>query len=242
MSSSTLKKPILWCLPYAGGNSSIFHRWPTFLDDIVEVRPVVLPGRESRFSEPAKDSLQTLADEILLEISQFADRNWALFGHSMGGALAWEIAIRIENLNIRENLLLLAISGRASPDLKRICPPIHQEDDLTFIQSLGKLGGTPSEILAERELMDLLLPTIRADFKAIETWIPSEGILSKTPILACGGILDKESEPSRIMGWKERSAAGFSLAKFEGDHFFIQSHQAQLLNTLREALRKSLND
>jgi len=242
MTYSRPNLPILWCLPFAGGNSSIFQCWPDILKNIVEVRPIILPGRESRFSEPAKESLQILADEIFLEITQFKDRKWAFFGHSMGGALAWELAIRIERQQLHNNLALLAVSGRASPELVRLSPPIYDQDDSTFIKSLGELGGTPQEVLAERELMDILMPTLRADFKAIETWVPTEGILSKTPILACGGKLDLESESSRIQGWENKTLSWFKLAEFDSNHFFIQSHRDQLLKTLKETLLIALSE
>jgi medium-chain acyl-[acyl-carrier-protein] hydrolase len=160
----------------------------------------------------------------------------------MGGALAWEIAIRIEQQETRNHLALLAIGGRASPELARLAPPIYNQDDSTFIQSLGELGGTPQEVLAERDLMDLLLPTIRADFKAIETWVPTEGTLSKTPILVCGGKFDKESELLRIEGWKNKTLSWCKVAEFDGNHFFIQTHRDQLMRTLKETLLIALRE
>jgi medium-chain acyl-[acyl-carrier-protein] hydrolase len=242
MLNSKASLPILWCLPFAGGNSSIFQTWPSALAGIVEVRPIILPGRENRFSEAARDSLHILADEIYLQMTLFKNRKWALFGHSMGGALAWEIAVRIEQQATPNNLALLAIGGRASPELARLAPPIYNQDDSTFIQSLGELGGTPQEVLAERDLMDLLLPTIRADFKAIETWVPTEATLSKTPILVCGGKFDKESELLRIEGWKNKTLSWCKVAEFDGNHFFIQTHRDQLMRTLKESLLIALRE
>lgn len=232
--------PILWCLPFAGGNSSTYQTWSSALAGIVEVRPIILPGRESRFSEVARDSLHVLADEIYLQMTQFKDRKWALFGYSMGGALAWEIAIRIEQQDPCNSLALLAIGGRASPELARLAPPIFNQDDSTFIQSLGELGGTPQEVLAEPDLMNLLLPTLRADFKAIETWVPTDGTLSKTPILVCGGKFDKESELSRINDWKNKTLTWCKVVEFDGNHFFIQTHRDQLIKILKETILVAL--
>lgn len=237
------QRPLLFCLPFAGGGSGVFRQWPAALDDLVQVCPLLLPGREARMGEPAVGQMEALVPTLASALAALLRppgalhaRRWSIYGHSMGAAIAWELALRLE----REPGLAppdwLIVSGRGTPGLARQRAPLHQLDDAAFRLALGQMGGTPPEVLAEDELMALLLPMLRADFRLIETWQPSAGALARTRILAVGADDDIESVRARLEGWHGRSARGARIVELRGDHFSIVRQPAALLALIRDAL------
>lgn len=232
------KKLILFCLPYAGGGSGIFHGWKEYLRDVVTVKPLLLPGRERRINEVAPENMQDLASSIFKELLPDFQQPWALFGHSMGASLAWEIAAIADKNHQIQKPKLLIVSGRASPDLKPLKKPVHLLPDSEFIEKLRELGGTPQEILNSKEMMALLLPMLRGDFKRSETWEPSKHILESSPILSFGGIDDSESNLSRISNWALYTKSWHKNYIFPGGHFYINNQRAPLLEKLKESLQE----
>lgn len=232
------KKSILLCLPYAGGGSAIFHGWKEYLNDVAIVKPLLLPGRERRINEIPADSMRDLALNTFQENSLDLDRPWAIFGHSMGASLAWEMAVIADQNNRIQKPKLLIVSGRASPDLIPLKKPIHLLPDSEFIEKLRDLGGTPQEVLDNEEMMNFLLPMLRGDFKRSETWEPSDHTLQSTPILSLGGLDDNESTLSRISNWSLRTKSWHKNCIFPGGHFYINHQRPLLLDKLKETLRE----
>ena len=235
------QRPLLWCLPYAGGGASIFRAWERALAPWVEVRPVFLPGREARFGEPAVEDLASLADTLCQLTRPWAHLPQAWFGHSMGAALAYETVLRVQREPGRQPPRLLAVGGRAAPGLGRLKPPLHALPDAEFMAQLSRLGGTPQAVLDDAELMELLLPLLRADFKAIETWQASRGPLLHTDVLVLGGEDDPETTPERMAAWQQVcDPARLALQRLPGGHFFIHGSQDQVLAALGRQLQQSL--
>lgn len=231
------KKLNLFCLPYAGGGSAIFHDWKEYLKDVATVKPLLLPGRERRINEIPPDNTQDLALNIFQEMSLGLEEPWAIFGHSMGASLAWEIAVIADKHNHIQNPKLLITSGRASPDLERLKKPIHSLPNGEFIEKLKELGGTPKAVLDNQEMMDLLLPILRGDFKRSETWEPTSHILQSTPILSFGGTKDDESTLNRITPWASYTKSWHKNCLIPGGHFYISEQRALLLAKLKESLQ-----
>lgn len=235
-------RPVLWCFPYAGGGINIFRGWDTKLDSWVEVCPVILPGRDMRFSEPCLETIEDLAGHFI-EATVRAGLNavpQAFLGHSMGAAIAYEAAAMAETRQRTDTpTSLLVVGGRASPCLQRTSAPLHALPDDALRRQLGELGGTPAKVLENDELMELMLPMIRSDFKAIETWASECPVLRHTFVVAIGAELDKESQPAQLQNWQRVSEAGTELHQIKAaGHFCIHSHRGPYLDLVVQAVAR----
>lgn len=235
-------RPVLWCFPYAGGGLNIFRGWDSVLAPWVEVRPVILPGRDMRFGEAFLESIDDLAHHFIeATVRAGVDHlPQAFLGHSMGAAIAYEAAALAETRNndsVQASLLI--VGGRAAPSLPRVDGPLHTLPDAAFRRKLGEMGGTPLAVLDNDELMELLLPLIRNDFKAIETWVSRCPVLQRTAVMAIGAALDKESHSMRLQNWQHVSLAGTTVHEIaEAGHFCIHTHRDHYLEQVSLAVAR----
>jgi medium-chain acyl-[acyl-carrier-protein] hydrolase len=223
----------LFCFPYAGGGAAIFKAWHKELNPKIEVCAVQLPGRENRLSEPAFNRLQPLIEAISQAILPNLNQPFAFFGHSMGGLICFELASylrRIYNLT-PVHLFISAASAPHIPDTK---PPIHNLPQIDFLEELRRFNGTPNEVLENQELMELISPTLRADFGVLETYIYSKSPPLSCAITAFGGITDPEVSQTELAAWQEHTTGEFSLQMLPGNHFFIHENRLQLLDLLSQ--------
>lgn len=221
----------LFCFPYAGGGAAIFREWYKELTSEIEVCAVQLPGRENRLSEPAFNRLQALIVEISQAILPHLNQPFAFFGHSMGALICFELARylrRIYNLN-PVNLFLSAASAPHIPDTKT---PIHNLPPSEFLAELSRFNGTPKAVLENQELIDLISPTLRADFAVLETYVYTKYAPLSSAITALGGLADPEVSQTEIAAWEEHTTGKFSLEMFPGNHFYIHDNRLDLLNLL----------
>ena len=158
----------LVCFPYAGGGAHIYADWRTGLPPQVEVHAVQLPGRGRRFAEPALERLDAAVSDIVDALATLNDKPFMFFGHSMGALLAFETARALRRLGSAGPLRLLMSAYRA-PQLERREPPIRDLPEAAFIAKLREFEGTPPEVFANKELLELMLPVVRADFTLVET-------------------------------------------------------------------------
>ena len=225
----------LFCFPYAGGGSGIYRGWSQPLRPRVEVVPALLPGREFRIREPALTSVEPLVESIAREIFPFLDRPFALFGHSMGAIIAFELARRLRwERSIEPDHLF--ISARRAPQLPERDPEIHNLPEPEFIKEVEKMQGTPKEVLEHAELMQLVLPMLRADFAVCRTYtyIPSAPL--KCPITVLGGILDDTAPREKLEPWSAQTSGEFRVHMIDGDHFFINGQQAAIFDIVDRSL------
>jgi surfactin synthase thioesterase subunit len=220
----------LFCLPFAGGGASRYRDWPKYLPDDVEVVPIQLPGRESRFCEPAIDSVEVLADQLVEGISGYLDRPFALFGHSMGAFIAFELARRLRRLGL-EPVHFFAAGCRA-PHLPNRSRNRHVLSDSQFLAALRELKGIPPDLLENAEFMDLLLPMIRSDFKLAETYRFRPQPPLCCPVSAFGGLADDEVSEGDLVAWSHHTSGPVDVHLLSGDHFFVNSSRAALLQHL----------
>ncbi len=225
----------LFCLPYAGGGAQVFRSWAADLPDSVEVVAVQLPGREQRIREPAIPELPRLVDEIATALESRLDRPFALYGHSMGALLAFELARECRR-RFSQTPRQLFVSGSRAPHLPDPDPPIHQLPEKEFLEQVVKLNGTPEEVLQSRELLQLLLPTLRADFSVCETYEFRDDAPLACPLTASAGLEDPKALPEQTEPWEEYTSATFHLRLFPGDHFFIDSSRKAFLGQFANEL------
>lgn len=218
----------LFCFPYAGGSAAIYRGWAERLPKEVEVCPVQLPGRDRRIHEPAFMEASALAAACIEALQPYFDKPFALFGHSMGALLSFEIARQLRRLGMAAPSHLF-VAGRAAPHLPDLQPPKHGLPDAELIEELRRLNGTPPDILENEELMRLMLPLLRADFAVCETASYAPEPPFEFPITAMGGIHDPDVSCERLEAWREQTNGQFMRRLFPGDHFFLHTAHLHLL-------------
>jgi len=224
----------LFCFSYAGGGASVYRTWANNLPLAVELCPVQLPGRENRLKEPAYTQLEPLVESLLQALQPYLDMPFAFFGHSMGGLISFELARRLRRSETRPAQLF--ISGRRAPQVPDREPPIHHLPKAEFIKELRRLQGTPEAVLQNAELMELVLPCLRADFSVCETYIHSASAPLECPISVFGGVDDSKITLEDLAAWREHTQGALVLRTFPGDHFFLHTARASLLQALHSDL------
>jgi len=228
----------LYCFSYAGGNAATYRPWAATLDDYIELTAVQLPGRAERFGEAPISSLPTLLLELARELKRDASVPFAFFGHSVGALIAFELA-RHCHMNRLPTPQHLFLSGTTAPQYRDASRGLHKMDDDGLISVLKDYNGTPPEILKHRELMELVLPTIRADFALSENYIYDPSPLLDIPLTVLAGKQDDYSSLTQVEAWKETTTNSCQVQWFDGDHFFIQSEQEAVIKLINSRLRDS---
>ncbi|WP_257325458.1 thioesterase II family protein [Pseudoalteromonas rhizosphaerae] len=224
----------IFCFPYAGGTSSIYYNWAKyFLPHNIEVVAINLPGRGARFADPFDVSIEDAVTKVLSEFDDLFNRPFYLYGHSNGGLYAYELASQLAKAGRLHNCKHLFIGAKAAPR-KRYCrEPLHLLSDSAFRQALRDLGGTPEALLADQQLLDLLSPMLRSDFRLGHEYMHTEPehCLSALPATLIYGTGDKDVGSKEVSGWQELLPAA-QLHAIEGEHFFIHHQQAELIDSL----------
>lgn len=224
----------LFCLPYAGGGASIYGGWGATLPAAISVCPVEIPGRGRRFRERAVPALPVLAERLAAELAPYLDRPFAFFGHSMGAIIAYELTRKLVERGLRAERLLA--SGRRAPQCPGRAEPLHPLPEAAFVERLRGLDGTPEAVLADPELMELMLPVLRADFTLCESYRHAGPAPLACPVSAFGGLADESVRRDELLAWAEVSGGPFRLRMFEGGHFFLNQAGAPLRAALCEEL------
>ena len=221
----------LFCFPYAGGNSLLFHNWNQHLPGSVEICTAQLPGRGARTREPAFTALQPLIEALGPAIYPLLQEPFAFFGHSMGAIIAFELALYLR----REYGLMplhLFVSGRRAPQVFRDMRLIHNLPNAAFIAELRRLDGTPLEALEHPELMEVMMPLLRADFALVDTYEYRPQPPLECGITAYGGLQDQDVTRDDLAAWHSQTRSAFRLQMQPGGHFFVQKEPEILLRSL----------
>jgi medium-chain acyl-[acyl-carrier-protein] hydrolase len=225
----------VFCLPYAGGSASIYRDWQQLVPDWMQVCPIELPGRGTLFAEAPAHSLAELVREVSAVLLAYEGHPFALFGHSMGALIAYEVARTLELAGSR-SLVYLFLSGARPPFLARNHEPIGHLPDSEFVEELRKLNGTPKEVLDHGELMELLLPMIKNDFRIIERHEFEYGKLIDTPTVTFTGVEDSEVSVSDVCQWSKLINSRLRVVELPGDHFFIHHQVKNILKEITNCL------
>lgn len=224
----------LVCLPHAGGAASYFLRFSQAFPSSVEVVAVQYPGRQDRRTERCIDNIAGLADEVFLALQPWADRPLALFGHSLGAVVGFEVARRFEAQPGATPIGLFA-SARRAPSLPST-DRIHLLSDDEIVAEIQRLDGTQSQLLMDEELLRMVLPAIRADYKAIETYAYQPGARIGCPITALVGDRDHKVAVDDARLWREQTRAEFDCQVFPGGHFYLAECQNQVVDAVLDRL------
>ena len=229
----------LFCAAHAGGSPAIFHTWPATLPPWIEVCALQLPGRATRFREAPFERMAPLVDALTSQLAPYLDRPFAFFGHSLGALVSFEVAQRLRRLAAGTPCHLFASACRA-PHVADRRRPLHRLPDAEFLAELRNLNGIPQKLLDEPELLQLVLPAVRADLTVYETYgCAADGPALPCPITAFGGIADWKVLREEIEPWAACTHGDFELHMVAGDHFFLDAARDQVLATIAQALTGS---
>jgi pyochelin biosynthetic protein PchC len=222
----------LVCFPHAGGAASMFRDWPQWLPDDVEVIGVCYPGRQDRVMEPCIDEMGALTTPIADVLQCYAGGRLALFGHSMGASVAYEVALRLQQRTGSPAAWLFA-SGQLPPH--RVQPKsVHLCGDDAIVAEVRRLGDpNAGTVLDDPDLRELVLPAIRADFRLIGTYLPRPVTPLDTPVTAYVGALDDEVPVEGLREWAAATATGrFDHRVYPGGHFYLLDDPESLVRDL----------
>lgn len=230
---------LLLCFPYAGGGALAYRPWVTSMPAEIDVLPVQLPGRERRLREPPYVRTERLIESAAPELAPHLDRPFAIFGHSMGALIGYELSQWLRRERGLEPTHLL-VSARRAIQL----PPDPKEDykltDDELIERLREINGTPPEVLEHPELMELMLPLLRADFELNDTYRHKAHPPLGCPMTALGGLEDPEVSKESLEAWSELTDGTFRLRMFPGDHFYLNAQRNLLVQAIVEELQDHL--
>jgi medium-chain acyl-[acyl-carrier-protein] hydrolase len=225
----------LFCFPYAGGNASIFRTWSSALPVDVEVCPVQLPGRSTRLMERLFTEMSPLVQVLAPALSSLLDKPFVIFGQSLGALIGFELARQLRR-QYGVNPVRLFISAGRAPQIPRRDSPIHTLPPKEFLVEVRRLNGIPKELLEHEELMEIVLPILRADFALYETYEYSAEPPLNCPISTFGGLQDGKVSRNDLEAWRDETTACSSLRMLPGDHFFLNTARPLLLQMISQEL------
>jgi surfactin synthase thioesterase subunit len=223
----------LVCLPFAGAGASFYRPWSAFAGDGLEIIPMQLPGRERRIDvEPFRDvheAADAMEAELIGELG-LAGRV-ALFGHSLGAVLAYELAHRLCGIP-RVEVVRLFASGSPQPNVQRPNRATGLPDG-EFLLRVKEFAGYSHEALEDPEMLELILPTLRADVQMHENYVPSMNLPLPAPITALRGVTDELVSSDDAAGWAKVTSKDFELAELPGGHMYLTEGAEPLLRLIR---------
>ena len=223
------------CFPHAGGSASYYLPLSKGLAPHAEVLVLQYPGRQDRGREPFVDNIPDLADQVFNALLPVSGRPFAFFGHSMGAVVAYEVARRFHE-HTETGPAMLFPSGRRAPSCYRP-GDIHLRDDAGIVAELHNVGGTASRALADPDVLEMILPAVRNDYHAIETYLYSPGPLLPTPVTVLVGSSDPQTSIDDAAAWREHTTGEFNLRVFPGGHFYLEACQSDVIDTIRAAVQ-----
>ncbi|MFG1915829.1 thioesterase II family protein [Micromonospora sp. NPDC048898] len=220
-------------LPHAGGSASYFAALARELATDFDVVIVQYPGRQERRREPALRTIAALADGVFGACGA-PDRPTVLFGHSMGAVVAFETAVRMEQAGAT-GLLGVIASGRRGPAVVGH-EDVHRRGDAGLIAELRALSGTAAAVFDDEDIIAMILPALRADYRAVETYEMSPGTRLRTPVSILVGDADPRVSVAEAGAWSDVTDGGSRLRTFPGGHFYLDQHRAGVATAIRESV------
>ena len=227
----------VFCFPFAGGGASFYRPWTRLAPPTITLVPVQPPGREERLFEKSFESMPEIVSAAADALVPFLRAPYALFGHSMGGMIAYELIQELRRRGAQLPMHLF-VSGAPAPHVAAQIPAIYHLEEPELVGEIRRrYQGLPDEVLQSRELLDLLLPRLRADLSVTGTYVYRDSPPLSCPITAFGGESDETVRPDMIEAWREHTVSAFRAEIFPGGHFFLTESASRILSIVGEALR-----
>jgi medium-chain acyl-[acyl-carrier-protein] hydrolase len=225
----------LFCFSFAGGTATTYRSWVAEMGDNINLLPVQLPGRERRLNEAPFYKLDALIDALEYFFTPLmSEMPFAFFGHSMGTKLAFELTNTIKSKGLAPEHLF--VSGAPAPDSLDRAPVLYNLDNDDFIRELKRLNGTPDEVLANKELMNLMIPFIKADYTINDNYKYIDRGPLKCKITAFGGTEDPDVNEFDLRAWGRHTINEFKYTMYSGDHFFLLPHKNAIIKEIIDTL------
>jgi surfactin synthase thioesterase subunit len=234
------KKISLICIPFAGGNKYSYRPLFSESSEIFNATTLEYPGRGTRIFEELTSDIEALVNDLFKQLKPILNKgNYALYGHSLGGLLAYLLAVKIrENkAELPKHIFVTGASGPSAPS--RLTKKFHLYPQKEFIDEIIILGGMPDEILQDNAMLEFLEPILRNDFKVSETYVHQAAEPLNIPFTVITGI-DEDLTAEEVLLWQKESISAVDFKQLEGDHFFIMQHKAFIINAISEKLIKQL--
>lgn len=224
----------LLCLPHAGGSAVSYLPMARALAPRADVLAAQYPGRQDRYAEPPTTSVRELAERVVEAVGEDDDRPLALFGHSMGAVVAHEAALRLEAAGRAP--MRLFVSGRRAPSVIGERRSLHRAGDAELLAAVRALNGTAGEVFEDEELLRLVLPALRGDYTALETYEPRPGDRLACPVTVLTGDADPVTPVADARAWADHTDGPTQVCVFPGGHFFLDDRQEEVVDVVRRHL------
>ncbi|MFC7219623.1 thioesterase II family protein [Streptomyces polyrhachis] len=210
---------VLVCCHHAGGGASQFHRWQERLGPRTTVLALQLPGRQNRWGEPPLLAMDEIVAEACEALLPRLDLPFSLFGHSMGGLVAYELARRLGTGHARWPQRLI-VSASRPPDRRQVDLDLRRYDDAQVVRRFVDDGTLPPWVVDDTEVQTLLLPPLRGDYAVCHDYRHRPGPPLPCAITVCGGADDDGVGPADLEGWRAYVSAPYERRMFPGGHLF----------------------
>ncbi len=226
----------LFLFPWAGGGPSGYRRWTEAIPRRTEAWAVQPPGREARLDTAAYADLSSHVEEFVGNATSILDRPYVMFGHSMGAMVAWESARALQRNSLPPPTTVFLSGCTPLHQIERDGPDVSALPTEQFKKVVGALGGTPAELLENEEVMQLFLPTLRADFSAVHHYTYRDGPPVDADLVVLGGASDSEASAVQLVGWQELTTGRTEITMFPGNHFFIDETYPSIVDMIHDRL------
>lgn len=223
----------LFCLPYAGSSGATYYQWRKYFDHSITLTPVVLKGRGNRISESFYQDIHEAVGDVYNFVKQSVNKDdYAIFGHSMGGLLAYELYYKLRSMNHRLPKHIFC-SGVSAPSTREKREQTHTLPDDEFLKKYIKLGGIQQDVINNKELLDMFIPILRKDCELVEKYeyVEREGQIECDITILNGS--EENMKPEEIIKWKQHVSGMCNIYTLTGDHFFINDNVENITDLIK---------